>query len=190
MPKHEIGSPQEGTSSNWTLGINWGGSPSNLVIPVKRYSLMTRNNALSFPEMYEYTVHVYKLHIRKPWMTYGLNKTTRRMTDSSYVHRVIAKFSTRFWKYLRLIKIPLMRTSDPSKSSIFSDITPCSPLNVIRPFGGTSSLNHQPQRISQDRSDMFLWNVGWLSNISHETGNKADKGISGLLTCQKECSGF
>jgi hypothetical protein len=48
------------------------------------------------------------------------------------------------------------------KSSIFWDITPCSPLKVNRRFGGTCRLHIQGRRISQARN-MLLRNVGWLS---------------------------
>jgi hypothetical protein len=57
------------------------------------------------------------------------------------------------------------------KSTIFWDITPCSPLNVNRSFGGTYRLHLQDRRISRARNqlvsrwqaelcDMFPWNVG------------------------------
>jgi hypothetical protein len=66
------------------------------------------------------------------------------------------------------------------KSSIFWDITPCSPLKVNRSFGGTYRLHLQGRRISrardqresrwqaalcnpENRGDMFLRNVAWLS---------------------------
>jgi hypothetical protein len=58
------------------------------------------------------------------------------------------------------------------KSSVFRDITPCTPLKVIRRFGGTCRLHLQGRRISQARnqresrvsgSEMFLRNFGWLS---------------------------
>jgi hypothetical protein len=38
------------------------------------------------------------------------------------------------------------------KSTIFWDITPCSPLNVNRRFGGTYRLYLQGRRISQTRN--------------------------------------
>jgi hypothetical protein len=77
------------------------------------------------------------------------------------------------------------------KSTIFWDITPCSPLRVNRRFGGTYRLHLQCRKTSrawnqsesrwqaelcfhagfllglffdpEDRGDMFLRNVGWLS---------------------------
>jgi hypothetical protein len=61
------------------------------------------------------------------------------------------------------------------KSTIFWDITPCSPLKVNRRFGGKCYLYRQGRRIIQagfllgfvfdheDGSDIFLRNVGWLS---------------------------
>jgi hypothetical protein len=74
------------------------------------------------------------------------------------------------------------------KSTIFWDITPCSPLKVNRRFGGMYRLHLQGRRISRGRNqhallvtcfhadfllslffdpedggDMFPWNVGWLS---------------------------
>jgi hypothetical protein len=62
------------------------------------------------------------------------------------------------------------------KSTIFWDITPCSPLTVNRRFGGTCRLDLHDRRISLPRNQresrwqrseykggMFLRNVGWLS---------------------------
>jgi hypothetical protein len=63
------------------------------------------------------------------------------------------------------------------KSSIFWDITPCSPLKVNRSFGGTCRFHLQGRKISlarnqresrwqadpEDGGYMFLENVGWLS---------------------------
>jgi hypothetical protein len=63
------------------------------------------------------------------------------------------------------------------KSSIFWDITPCSPLKVNWRFGGTCRLHLQGRKISrarnqresrwqadpEDGGDMFLRNVGWNS---------------------------
>jgi hypothetical protein len=57
------------------------------------------------------------------------------------------------------------------KSSIFWDITSCSPLKVNRCFGESCSLHLQGRGMSRARnqretrwqaSDMFLRNVGWL----------------------------
>jgi hypothetical protein len=62
------------------------------------------------------------------------------------------------------------------KSTIFWDITPCSPLSVNRRFGGTCRLLFQGRRIRRVRNqresrcqaelwlwrDIFLRNVGWL----------------------------
>jgi hypothetical protein len=42
------------------------------------------------------------------------------------------------------------------KSSIYWDITPCSPLKFIRRLGGTYRFHLQ-------KVDMFFWNVGWVS---------------------------
>jgi hypothetical protein len=59
--------------------------------------------------------------------------------------------------------------SSPLKSSIFWDITPCSLLKVNRCFRETCFLHLQGRRIAtqetnpEDRGDMFLQNVGWLS---------------------------
>jgi hypothetical protein len=69
------------------------------------------------------------------------------------------------------------------ESTIFQDITPCSPLSVIRRFGGTYRLRRQGWKIKlskkpalkqlesfpayffvpEDGGDMFLRNVGWHS---------------------------
>jgi hypothetical protein len=59
------------------------------------------------------------------------------------------------------------------RSSIFWDITPCSPLKVNRRLGITSRRHRQIRRRRQARNlherrwqnggDMFLRNVGWLS---------------------------
>jgi hypothetical protein len=63
------------------------------------------------------------------------------------------------------------------KSSIFWDITLCSPLKDNRCFGGTCRLHLQGRRKSHERNrreasskqspedggDMFLRNIGWLS---------------------------
>jgi hypothetical protein len=71
------------------------------------------------------------------------------------------------------------------KNSVFYDITPRSPLRANGHFGGTCRLHLQGRRISQarnqreymwqaqlwsgllfdreDRNDMFLWKVGWIS---------------------------
>jgi hypothetical protein len=65
------------------------------------------------------------------------------------------------------------------KSTVFRYITPCSPLRVIRRFGGTYRLHLQGRKISwarnlrqsrwqvklysEDEGDIFLRNVGWIS---------------------------
>jgi hypothetical protein len=65
----------------------------------------------------------------------------------------------------------LMEPRNISKSSLFWDITQCSPLKVNRRFGGTCRLHFQGRRISQARNqheikrqaepgDVFLRNVG------------------------------
>jgi hypothetical protein len=62
-------------------------------------------------------------------------------------------------------------TAVVTKSSIFWDITPCSPLKVKRRFGGTYRIHLQGRRISRARNqneskwqtelcDMFLRNAG------------------------------
>jgi hypothetical protein len=45
-----------------------------------------------------------------------------------------------------------IRSKNYRKSSIFWDITPCSPLKVNRRFGGTCRLHLQGRRISKERN--------------------------------------
>jgi hypothetical protein len=45
-----------------------------------------------------------------------------------------------------------LKTKSIIKSTIFWDITPCSPLNVNRRFGGTYRLHLQGRRISRERN--------------------------------------
>jgi hypothetical protein len=67
------------------------------------------------------------------------------------------------------------------KSSIFWDITPCSPLKVNRRFGGTRTLHFQGRRISQTSKSLlatcfhagFFWLIlrpwRWGATCSSET---------------------
>jgi hypothetical protein len=47
-----------------------------------------------------------------------------------------------------------MASNNMSKSTIFSDITPCSPLKVNRRFGGTYCLRLQGRRLSRARNQL------------------------------------
>jgi hypothetical protein len=63
------------------------------------------------------------------------------------------------WKQHRLRKRKTLRrfevlTAVVKKSSVFWDITPCSPLKVNRPFEGTCRLHLQGRRISQARNQL------------------------------------
>jgi hypothetical protein len=53
-------------------------------------------------------------------------------------------------------------TSVVMKSTIFGDITPCSPLKVNRRFRGTFRLHLQGRRISRGRSQRERWQVETL----------------------------
>jgi hypothetical protein len=62
------------------------------------------------------------------------------------------------------------------KSSIFWDITPCSPFKVSRRFGGTCRLHLQRRRISQarnfQRTTRFITTAVRTSNLTHCNINK------------------
>jgi hypothetical protein len=52
------------------------------------------------------------------------------------------------------------------KSSIFWDITPCSPLKVNRRFGGTCRLHLQSRRISRTRNQReSRWQARWKRHV-------------------------
>jgi hypothetical protein len=50
------------------------------------------------------------------------------------------------------------------KSSVFWDITPCSPSKVNRSFGGTCRLHLQGRKINQRESRWQAWNI-FLRNV-------------------------
>jgi hypothetical protein len=79
-----------------------------------------------------------------------------------------------------------LRTDTLLKSSVFWDVTPCSPLKVNHRFGRICRLQPRGRRVIQTisllpasprfiaslillpwrwRCDMFLWKVGWLSTL-------------------------
>jgi hypothetical protein len=67
------------------------------------------------------------------------------------------------------------------KSSIFWDITPCSPLRVNEPFGGTCRLHLQNQRISQPRNQNKDLLATWFTVVSFLT-------YSSTLKMEATCS--
>jgi hypothetical protein len=110
------------------------------------------------------------------------NITVKRYTFRAYVHSVLnfTTFSTRelyrFTSYIEFEGITAM----VMKSSIFWDITPCSPLEVNRRLGGTCRFHLQGRIISQGRNQseswwqapywflawLFIWSWRWRLHVA------------------------
>jgi hypothetical protein len=62
------------------------------------------------------------------------------------------------------------------KSSVFCDITPCSPLKVNQSFGGTCRLHLQDRRISQAKNQHETGSKqsNWLAKNLDFIGNRRD----------------
>jgi hypothetical protein len=73
-----------------------------------------------------------------------------------------------------LVKVKVL-TAVVTKSSVFGDITLCSPLKVSRHFGGTCRLRLQGRRISQERNQ-------------REAGSKQNRAYFLILNMEATCS--
>jgi hypothetical protein len=100
-----------------------------------------------------------------------------RSSNQTQLLKLECMYSLGFWMLefgSLCCSLLIIITLQSTKSSIFWDITPCSPLKLNRRFGGTCCFHLQCRRISQarnqregsdpeDQSNMFLRNVGWFS---------------------------